>query len=367
MTFARASRDVRPLPAPTRLTDSVEVPEERGTAMTIIGVDVTEIDGITAALRRAAVRATLAPSVHNTQPWHFVLRRDVLDIYADRSRQLLVLDPRARQLVISCGCALFNARTSLAAAGLAVRVERFPDPNDPDLLAELTVVGHHDPGDLERELDTAIEYRRTNRRRFLEGDVPDDLIELLVDVAAQEGALLFPIRDLEHRLVTTALSQHADRLEYADPAYRAELRAWTTDDPTRPDGVPAMAVPHVDSGSGDEVPLRDFDSHGLGWLPTRTESTAQQCMLLLGAESEDRRSWLRTGEALERILLELTRRDYVASPLTQVVEVAGTNQALRRELGLRMHPHVLLRVGRAPATPAVRRRRLVEVLTESRE
>jgi hypothetical protein len=335
--------------------------------MTTIDLDLTHTNGITAALRRAAVRATLAPSVHNTQPWHFVLRDNTLDVYADRSRQLLVLDPRGRQLVISCGCALFNARTSLAASGLTVRVERFPDPNDPDLLARLSVIGHQDPSDLVRELDAAIEYRRTNRRRFLNENVPDDLVDLLVEIAALEGAVLFPIRDREHRLVTTALSQHADRIEYSDPAYRAELRAWTTDDPTRPDGVPAMAVPHVDAGSGDEVPIRDFDTHGLGWLPTRTESTAQQCLLLLGAQSEDRRSWLRTGEALERILLELTRRDYVASPLTQVVEVAGTNQALRRELGLRMHPHVLLRVGRAPATPAVRRRRLVEVLTEARE
>jgi hypothetical protein len=35
------------------------------------------------ALRRAAVRATLAPSVHSTQPWRFVIGRDVLELYAD--------------------------------------------------------------------------------------------------------------------------------------------------------------------------------------------------------------------------------------------------------------------------------------------
>jgi DNA-binding NarL/FixJ family response regulator len=42
-----------------------------------------------AALRRAAVRATLAPSVHNTQPWRFVLEsltereREVLELMAE--------------------------------------------------------------------------------------------------------------------------------------------------------------------------------------------------------------------------------------------------------------------------------------------
>jgi hypothetical protein len=69
----------------------------------------------TTALRRAAIRATLAPSVHNTQPWRLVIKGDELNIFADRSRQLQVLDPTTRQLLISCGCALFNARVSLRA------------------------------------------------------------------------------------------------------------------------------------------------------------------------------------------------------------------------------------------------------------
>ena len=47
------------------------------------------------SLRRAAIRATLAPSVHNTQPWRFVVRGDGLDMLADWSRRLTVLDPVA--------------------------------------------------------------------------------------------------------------------------------------------------------------------------------------------------------------------------------------------------------------------------------
>ena len=85
------------------------------------------------------VRATLAPSVHNTQPWRFVLRPGVLDVYADRSRQLLVLDPTGRQLHLSIGCAAFNARVSLAASGTSPAVRRLPDPAQPMLLASIDV------------------------------------------------------------------------------------------------------------------------------------------------------------------------------------------------------------------------------------
>ncbi|MEP7021328.1 MAG: hypothetical protein ABI808_11795 [Pseudonocardiales bacterium] len=319
----------------------------------------------TVALRRAAVRATRAPSVHNTQPWRFVLSAGSLEIHADRSRWLRVLDPRGRQLTLSCGCALFNARASLAASGFGADVERFPDPARPDVMARILVSDHiaNDERSL-ADLDAVIDERHTNRRRFFDDVVPEDVIEALVDAANQEGAEAFPIKRQEHRLAAARLSQLADQIENSDPAYRAELRAWTTDDPRRPDGVPASAVPHVDAGSGDDLPIRDFDTHGMGWLPTETHSSLNQCLLLLGALDESPMAWLRTGEALERVLLEIARRGYAASPLTQVVEVARTNEALRLDLRLVMHPHVLLRVGRAPAAAATRRQRLVDVLTE---
>ncbi len=66
------------------------------------------------AQRRAAVRATLAASVHHTQPWRFQLSSDGLDLFVDPSRQLQVLDPLGRQMTISCGCTLMNARASVA-------------------------------------------------------------------------------------------------------------------------------------------------------------------------------------------------------------------------------------------------------------
>ncbi len=321
---------------------------------------------MTVALRRAAVRATRAPSVHNTQPWRLVLTPDSLEIHADWRRQLRVLDPRGRQMLLSCGCALFNARVALAASGVDVRVERFPDSTQPDLIARIVVdqTPSRDRAGLAL-LDAAIDERHTNRREFSDEDVPVDVLAALVDAANIEGAEIFPIVRPEHRLAAARLSQRADQIENVDPAYRAELRAWTTDDLRRTDGVPASASPHVDAGADDDLPIRDFDTRGMGWLPTRTRSSLRQCLLLLGSAQDTPMAWVRAGEALERMLLEIARRGYAASPLTQVIEVASTNQQLRNELRLSMHPHVLLRVGRAPAMLATRRRMLVDVITEA--
>jgi hypothetical protein len=315
------------------------------------------------ALRRAAVRATLAPSVHNTQPWSLRLTRDgSLQIHADRTRQLPILDPTSRQLTISCGCALMNARVSLAGDGVAAAVERSAGGPGP-LLATLRVSA--DPVNEElAALDDMIELRQTNRRRFSDDQVPNTLLEELEAAAAAEGAWLYTVREPDQRVAVSMLSQQADNIQNLNPAYRAELRAWTTDDPGRRDGVPGIAVPRVDGTAEDDVPIRDFDTHGTGGLPAATNSSRHQCLVLLGTAGDGPADWLRAGEALERVLLEITRHGFAASPLTQVTEVPSARAQLRSELGLAGYPHVLLRIGRAPVTPTARRRRLVDVLAE---
>jgi hypothetical protein len=65
------------------------------------------------------------------------------------------------------------------------------------------------------------------------------------------------------------------------------------------------------------------------------------------AMESNRWAWLRAGEALQRILLEATRFDFVVSIASQVHEV---------ELDLEFHPLLLMRIGRAAPTPASKRR-----------
>jgi nitroreductase len=308
--------------------------------------------------------AIRAPSVHNTQPWAFAIARTTLEIRADRSRQLVALDPAGRELLVSCGAALMNARVALAHRGIRAAITRFPDPQQPDLVARIDIgpAAHRSRPALAR-LAPVITVRHTNRRAFADEPVPRALLTVVRRAARAEGGVVRTLRGTD-RAIVAAAARRADTTQLLDPAYRAELRAWTSDDPTRLDGVPAVAVPHVDAGSHDELPIRDFDTRGAGVLPIETRSSANQCLLLLGTERDDPASWLRAGEALERMLLEIARHGFTASPLTQAVEVESTRAELRRELGLGFWPHILLRVGRAAPTAGTPRRHAADVVID---
>src|SRR5437763_1519908 len=109
---------------------------ERTPPMMIASLSRAAID----QLRRAAVRATAAHSVYETQPWQLRLDQRGLHVYADPTRQMRVLDPLRRQLFMSVGCALFNARVALAGQGVPALVERLPRTAS-DLAATVTVGG----------------------------------------------------------------------------------------------------------------------------------------------------------------------------------------------------------------------------------
>ena len=80
--------------------------------------------------------AARAPSVHNTQPWRFTVTGQAVELYADTSRQLLE-DLTGREMIISCGAALFGLRLAIRSLGYQPEVDLFPEPGQRRLLARV--------------------------------------------------------------------------------------------------------------------------------------------------------------------------------------------------------------------------------------
>ena len=82
-------------------------------------------------VRSAVEAATWAPSVHNTQPWLFSRSGDRISLRADSDRRLGIVDPDGREMLISCGAALFTLRVAVREMGREPEVRLLPDPDRP--------------------------------------------------------------------------------------------------------------------------------------------------------------------------------------------------------------------------------------------
>ena len=190
--------------------------------------------------------ATRAPSIHNTQPWRFIASADQVHVFLDPERSLPVLDPSARQQVISCGSAVEFAFVALAAAGRAAEVEVLPDAGDPDRLATIRVTGDRTATAEDRALGEAIDRRHTVRAPFQPRAVPEALVDRLQAEARAFDTWVKPITRSEEEVATVFLISRAEEMEQGDPAYVAELQRWLRTDPAAVDGVPVEAVPSGD-------------------------------------------------------------------------------------------------------------------------
>jgi hypothetical protein len=172
--------------------------------------------------------------------------------------------------------------------------------------------------------------------------------------AARAGALLVPVTAPEARWQLSHAITTAARQQASDPAYRAEVSAWTGRNRTATDGVLSTSAPPR-ARRHDDTTMRAFPGGVLSDAPTgRGERDAGE-LLVVATLADDPVSILRAGEAASIALLTATDLGMATCPLSQPLEVADSRAAIRDEvLDGAAYPHLILRTGWLPtAAPPV--------------
>lgn len=306
---------------------------------------------------RAAVGdAVLAPSIHNSQPWRFRRTAAGIDVMLDRGRLLPACDPTGRAARVSCGAAVYNLRLALAVAGTPATWRLGPR----DLIAQLTPDRPRPPTPAERRMQRAIGHRRTNRYPFADVPVEPGVPATLIDAArAESGWLDLAIGGTAIDAVA-ALDRAADTILRQDPAYVAELSAWTRDTDGLPEGVEPSAAgpaPHP----AELMARRDFGGRPLA----ETRDDAREPVLaVLGVHGDLPSDEVQAGMALQHVLLTATDLGLATALFSQPIEVPAVREQLRLALGRRYLPQMVLRFGYAPAIGASSRRPVEDVIDQ---
>jgi hypothetical protein len=312
----------------------------------------------------AARRATLAPSSHNSQPWLFLVNGSTLDLYADRSRAQPIVDPEQRELTISCGAALYIIRLTLARFGHDSRCRLLPDPWDRDLLARVTLDGPWGPDSRLQSLYDAVATRRTNRNPFEPRPISRHVIARAVAAVEAQGVRIEIVLDRLLRDSIAGLVAEADRAQMGDAEFRRELAQFIhSNHSQKRDGMPghALGMGNLTSALAPMV-VRNFD---LGEGTARRDGALiaeSPVLAVLWTRQDTPRHWLRTGQALAALLLNLQADGVSASFLNQPMQVASLREQFRAMLACPGSPQLGLRLGYAPEVAPTPRRDPGEVV-----
>jgi nitroreductase len=309
-------------------------------------VQSTEQVRVRQALIRAAEAARHAPSIHNTQPWRWVVRADRLELHAAPERQLPTEDPDGHLLLLSCGTAVHHAGVGLAGSGWRYTVDR--PAGDP--LAVIRLDGRRDVDPVATRRVQLLEVRHTDRRTVTDEPVGSQVLDDLVRAVEEAGCRLHVLR--RDQIVDLAVTvERAAKAQATDDRLQAELAAWIGGDRPSGAGIPATGIP-------DQPPLttvaeRDFGTTGT--LAAGDGHDAAATYAVLYGPADEPVDWLRAGEALSALWLAATERAVSVLPLSSPIEVPFARQELRHMLGGVGFPYLALRLGRldpAHAGPA---------------
>jgi hypothetical protein len=311
------------------------------------------IDGLLATAARA-------PSILNTQPWRFRVTPDTIELSADPSRRLRS-DLTGREMVISCGAALFGLRLGIRALGYQPVVSLAPYAERPYVLARIAL-GDRDPiNAAERSLLRALPHRHTHRGGYLPGPLPRGLlVGLQHDAVAEHAALALTDRVAFQRLAGI-MARSANVLN-ADPRSIADVMSWVRlPDSGNRDGVPAAAIVGSSAGRAGRLAQRDLDlGRGIAGLETDGAPPAATAILLTSADTKA--DWLRAGQALHRLLAHAASRWVFATLYSQPFESGPVRAMIRSTLGLSGAPHLVLQFGLTSATKPTARRPAADMI-----
>jgi hypothetical protein len=307
--------------------------------------------------------ASLAPSVHNSQPWRFRVLPDRIELHPDLDRRLPATDPDDRELRLSCGAALFNLRMALQGFGVRPLVSLLPGHVAPGALATVRRGGVITQDEEMRGLLKAVPTRRTNRRPFFESGVDARQRHALVRAAELERSWLHIVGVREEVARMKDFVRRAHRIQLENPAVASELESLTGHRPDAVDGVPPASAGFRPEAQ-DEWMFRDFDPEHGHERPSGKDYESNPLVAVVCSFYDGQLGEIQAGQAMQRVLLTATTHGLSASFMSQPVEVPAVREELRRALGGMLVPQTVLRIGFSTPVPATPRRPVTELLME---
>jgi len=319
--------------------------------------------------------ASLAGSSHNSQPWKAeVYGKDSILIFADKSRQLTVVDSSSRELYISIGAFIENLKLAAACFGYRSDIKIIDCSGETGCHAATIMLtktgiekGNASLKDIELRTTLRIPFdsiaiKESDLKRLISNDTSN--IHYLK--ANSKSGMYIKQKEQE------SYTEQATRKEAQD-----ELAAWirfsNKDVREKRDGLTTAGMGINGIGGffvrnffkPDDSKKDSFVNQGI----EKTKAQVENCggWIIITSEEENIGDWINTGRLYERINIKCRSLNIGFHPMNQITEESNYEKSANKLFGFNGKIMFIARIGYVNNYPApVSVRRSVESFTTFR-
>ena len=313
--------------------------------------------------------ASLAGSSHNTQPWKVEVSGDsLIQLYADTTRALTVVDPEHRELNMSLGAFIENLTLAAGGLGYDTNIKLNGSKKNSTLVAEINLKKTAFSG---YNL-SLIEKRRTLRTPFDTTSISEKDINQL-RASDSQHIHFFSSHSKEGDFIAQKTLEGYTQEAY-NQAAQNELVKWLRfsdkDVNEKKDGLTTAGM-QIEGVSGFFVRhfIKPEDTKKEMFVKGGIDKTKNQVMncsgwIVISSSDNVFAEWIKTGRLYEHIHLTCTQLQIGFQPMNQAIQETMLKKRVAKELGISDELLFIARVGYVAKAPTpVSPRRPVEAFT----
>lgn len=292
-------------------------------------------------------------------PWSVAREGDALVLRIEHLREELLSDRANREVLMACGAVLANLRIAAHHLGVDLTVDFWPHGEQGPTVARVTVGGAVTPGREDEALFEVLARGPRVASRAGGGGVSPALVALLRHGARTEGGWLDFVSDDARREIVGDLESEAVAITDAERSARrllsARYGAGTLGPQFALGGAPSLGELLLTLGANVQ-PSNEWSTGRAALL--RGCAIEAPLLAVLGASGDGPAEWLRSGTALQRVLLHASAQGLTATFLNEPLYHPLLRDALRTVLFADGAPQAIVRFDYDSAGAAVGARRM---------
>jgi hypothetical protein len=312
--------------------------------------DFPHIKPITDQIAFICRYGAMAPSVHNTQPWEFKIKNNMLQIKLAPSRVLKVGDATTRQSWISLGACVENIVLASKCFGLKAEIdfsELSKGKHSPSIFILFTPTGKADYRPI-----NSILSRFSDRSMYKKSPLEKSAMITLIQ---SNPSKLTQVKVTSDRKVIEKVAQYTAGglgAAFSNPHFRHELANLIQINSKKPigftaaslrlKGIRALLEPHL-------------VKHGLNKKRQIELEKKRIChcggMALIFASGDTPLYWFESGRSFEAISLQAVQLGLRTSPTAAVVEAFDFHSDIEKMFNVNARLQAVLRIGVSKEKP----------------